>query len=178
MRFVLVRAGMLQRKMGDVKHSSLPEQAVNLYKGSEHPDVLHQLNIQPDVRNKLWIVYSKGLRGNFFPAEFVHDVWLKHMNTKKASVRDLCVCANQILAKCTLEFGQLQDTVDVTQMKRCSICIWLVFLMLFFHSLFSSTTRFGSAARVIYLQATCLINLWLKGFNEAESAGWAFFWMI
>lgn len=40
---------MLQKKKDDVKHSSLPEQAVNLYKGSEHPGVLHQLNIQPDV---------------------------------------------------------------------------------------------------------------------------------
>lgn len=126
--------------------------------------------------NKLWIVYSKWLRGNFFPAEFVHDVWLKHVNTKKASVWGLCVCANQMLAKCTLEFGQLQDTVADSNeiVQNLYLACFLNALLPFF----SSTTRFGSAARAIYLQATCLINLWLKGFNEAESAGWAFFWMI
>lgn len=47
---VRVKASMQQRKMDDVKHSSLSEQSVNVYKGSEHPGVLHQLSKQPDVK--------------------------------------------------------------------------------------------------------------------------------
>lgn len=47
---LLLKAGMQRGKNCNVKHSSFPEQIVNLYKGSERPGVLYQLSAQPDVR--------------------------------------------------------------------------------------------------------------------------------
>lgn len=51
-----------QRDVADVKHSSLPEQSVNVYKGSSLPGVLHQLSTRPDVKDKLWTVSTSGFK--------------------------------------------------------------------------------------------------------------------